>query len=62
VPGVLFCSQGLAGYPHPSYRDVPALTIGAGVAQHDAAPPPPPSLTDEDEELVEDRLRGLGYL
>ena len=31
VPGVLFCNQGLSNFPHPSYRDIPALAIGKNV-------------------------------
>jgi predicted AlkP superfamily phosphohydrolase/phosphomutase len=60
VPGVLFCSQGLHDFPNPSYRDVPALTIGAEPDPSRSAPPP--SLGDEDQEIIEERLRGLGYL
>jgi hypothetical protein len=60
VPAVLFCNQGLNGFPHPSFRDLPPLTIG--VQPEPGNWDPPPSLGDEDEELVEERLRGLGYL
>lgn len=60
VPGVLFCNQGLSNFPNPSYRDIPALTIGAISDLSDSAPPP--SFSDEDQDIVEERLRGLGYL
>ncbi len=60
VPGVLFSSRDLRAYAHPSYRDIPQLTIGMEPAHRDAAPPP--TLGDEDREMVEERLRGLGYL
>jgi predicted AlkP superfamily phosphohydrolase/phosphomutase len=60
VPGVLFCNQGLTDFPNPSYCDIPALTIGAAPNLSDSAPPPP--FSDEDEDIVEERLRSLGYL
>ncbi len=60
VPGVLFCNQGLNDFPKPSYRDVPVLTIGAEPTPSQWAPPPP--FCEEDEEIAEERLRGLGYL
>jgi predicted AlkP superfamily phosphohydrolase/phosphomutase len=60
VPGVLFCSQGLSHFPAPSYRDIPSLTVGAVLDASGSAPPL--SYSDEDERVVEERLRGLGYL
>jgi predicted AlkP superfamily phosphohydrolase/phosphomutase len=60
VPGVLFSTRDISNYPHPSYRDIPALTIGATLAPEDSAPPP--SFSDEDQGIVEERLRSLGYL
>jgi predicted AlkP superfamily phosphohydrolase/phosphomutase len=60
VPGVLFCNQGLNGFPHPSFRDLPALAMGMQPATGRSEPPP--SLADEDQELIEERLRGLGFL
>lgn len=60
VPGVLFASHGLTNYPSPSFRDIPALAIGTQPEQ--GAPAPPPSFSDEDQEIIEDRLQGLGYL
>jgi predicted AlkP superfamily phosphohydrolase/phosphomutase len=60
VPGVLFCNQGLAGLAHPSYLDFPALAIGVTLESGSAAAPP--SYTEEDQEIVEERLRSLGYL
>jgi predicted AlkP superfamily phosphohydrolase/phosphomutase len=60
VPGVLFSNQDLSNYSHPSYRDIPALTIGEDLGPSDSAPPP--SYSEEDEETVEERLRSLGYL
>ena len=60
VPGVLFCNQGLDGFSSPSYRDFPPLTIGTDLEPGGAAPPP--TFSEEDEEVIEERLRGLGYL
>ena len=61
VPGVLFSNQDLSNFPHPSYRDIPALTIGTTPDQSGSAPPPP-AYSDEDEEIIEERLKSLGYL
>ncbi len=61
VPGVLFSNQDLSNFPHPSYHDIPALTIEAPL-DHSNSAPPAPSYSDEDEEVVEERLRSLGYL
>jgi predicted AlkP superfamily phosphohydrolase/phosphomutase len=60
VPGVLFSNRDLRNYPHPSYRDIPALTIG--VTPSPSVSASPPSFSDEDQEVVEERLRSLGYL
>jgi predicted AlkP superfamily phosphohydrolase/phosphomutase len=62
VPGVIFASGGLGGNPHPSFRDIPRYTLGKDI-QQDQSPPPPPSTTGgEDQEILEERLKGLGYL
>jgi predicted AlkP superfamily phosphohydrolase/phosphomutase len=60
VPGVLFCNQGLREFPNPSYRDVPRLATGMEPDSSGAAPPA--EYSEEDEEIIEERLRGLGYL
>ena len=60
VPGVLFANRDLAGLPHPSYRDLPMLTVDAEPDGHDSGPPP--SGQGEDPGLMEERLRSLGYL
>jgi predicted AlkP superfamily phosphohydrolase/phosphomutase len=59
VPGVLFTNQDLSQYPNPSYRDIPTLTIGAELRQ--GRPVPPPRSDKEDPEIVERRLKDLGY-
>jgi predicted AlkP superfamily phosphohydrolase/phosphomutase len=61
VPGVLFCNQGLSNFPHPSYRDIPALSIGKNVEKNKEIKPPPTS-GNEDQKIVEERLKSLGYL
>jgi predicted AlkP superfamily phosphohydrolase/phosphomutase len=60
VPGVLFYSGDLSGYPAPSYRDIPALAIDA--APDASGAKPTPTLSAEDQEKVEERLKSLGYL
>jgi predicted AlkP superfamily phosphohydrolase/phosphomutase len=60
VPGVVFSETGLADFPNPTYRDIPALTIGATPDPNRVTIPAP--YTDEDQEIVEERLRSLGYL
>ena len=60
VPGVLLANRDLTGYARPSYRDVPALTIDASPG--DGSSDPPPSVALEDEAIMEERMRSLGYL
>jgi hypothetical protein len=63
VPGVIFCSNGLEGITNPSYRDIPSLTIGKELAPHSTEPAPTPSSSSkEDKEIIEERLKDLGYL
>ncbi|MFO8036362.1 MAG: alkaline phosphatase family protein [Anaerolineales bacterium] len=59
VPGVIFNSHGLGNFPTPSYTDIPAMTIGRAL---DDQKPAEPVLSDEDQETLEERLKGLGYL
>jgi predicted AlkP superfamily phosphohydrolase/phosphomutase len=61
VPGVIFTNQGLKNYPNPSYRDIPAITIGSTPDSSSSTPPPTSSGT-EDEKVIEERLKSLGYL
>jgi hypothetical protein len=60
VPGSLFSSRGLADFPHPSYRDFPMLAIGEELEAGSSAPPP--ASDSEDEAVIEERLKSLGYL
>ncbi|MCL4869014.1 MAG: alkaline phosphatase family protein [Anaerolineae bacterium] len=59
VPGVLFAPELRHRVTHPSYRDIPALAIGKDVSGGAVSPPP---LTDEEQEIVQQRLKELGYL
>jgi predicted AlkP superfamily phosphohydrolase/phosphomutase len=60
VPGVLFSSKGLGNLNAPTYRDIPALALGQ--AFQSGATPAPPSHNEEDEDVVMERLKDLGYL
>ena len=60
VPGVLFSNQGLSDYRAPSFTDFPQIALGKPLKMSSSAPPPVSS--DEDEKIVEERLKALGYL
>jgi len=60
VPGVLFSNDSLANWPAPSYRDIPAMSIGKDLKTQAKAPPP--VYSDEDQDEIEKRLKDLGYL
>jgi len=60
VPGVLFSNQGFGRFPNPSYRDMPQLAIGEEI--EGGTSKPPPTMSDEDKEIMEERLKSLGYL
>lgn len=60
VPGVLFSNESLSNFHSPSYRDIPALTIGKDLKAQASAPPP--KYSDEDQDEIEKRLKDLGYL
>jgi len=60
VPGVLFSNQGLKNYPQPSYRDIPKLAVGEDMGESSSSPPPISG--DEDQDVLEERLKSLGYL
>jgi hypothetical protein len=62
VPGVIFSNQDLSNYDSPSYKDIPMLTIGNEVEQSNKHTPSPPTPNDEDQEIIEERLKSLGYL
>ena len=60
VPGVIFSNRGLKSYPTPSYLDIPEMITGKTMKP--GTPPDTDDFTEEDQETVEDRLKGLGYL
>ncbi|MFC1997700.1 alkaline phosphatase family protein [Chloroflexota bacterium] len=59
VPGVLFSDRGLENFPNPSYQDIPAMMIDKELIPRISATPVG---NDEDQEALEERLKGLGYL
>jgi hypothetical protein len=61
VPGVLFINQKLSGYPALSYKDIPSLTIGMELDNKGNLPPPRLPM-DEDQKVLEERMKSLGYL
>ena len=60
VEGVLFRNKGLEKFPNPSYLDIPPMVVGAHLKA--AKPPKEDGFSEEDQETVKDRLKGLGYL
>ncbi len=63
VPGVILCNHGLQGLEKPSYRDVPRLAIGKALEHKNVPPPQPPAPSSgEGKEVIEERLKSLGYL
>jgi predicted AlkP superfamily phosphohydrolase/phosphomutase len=60
VPGAIFSNQDFSNFSHPSYRDIPAITIDTEPDATGAGMPPPTSQGDDD--AVEERLKSLGYL
>lgn len=60
VPGVIFSNQGLRKFPSPTYQDFPAIAIGENVDT--GIPAPPETYNVEDEKIIEERLKSLGYL
>ncbi|MEJ2265055.1 MAG: alkaline phosphatase family protein [Anaerolineales bacterium] len=59
VPGVLFASKDLRNYPNPSYADIPPLAIDA--PPDTSGPTPPPRMSKEEDEIIQERLKSLGY-
>ncbi len=60
VPGVLLASEGLTAYARPTFRDFPELAVGASLRGGPTSAPP--DWGEEDQQAVEERLKGLGYL
>jgi predicted AlkP superfamily phosphohydrolase/phosphomutase len=61
VPGVIFSNQSLEDFPKPSFRDIPALTVGKYL-DHSNTNTPPVVSSGEDQKTMEERMKGLGYL
>jgi predicted AlkP superfamily phosphohydrolase/phosphomutase len=59
VPGVLFSIRGLENFSQPSFVDIPAITIGKELSPGKSVVPVG---SDEDQDALEERLKGLGYL
>jgi hypothetical protein len=62
VPGVLFSNRSLKDLPNPSYHDIPEMAVGVPLDLDESAPPKAPKFSDEDQEILEERLKDLGYL
>jgi predicted AlkP superfamily phosphohydrolase/phosphomutase len=60
VPGVLFTNHHLSDYPHPSYKDIPGLAIDMELQQNSVDKPSSYHQGD-DEKVIEERMKGLGY-
>jgi predicted AlkP superfamily phosphohydrolase/phosphomutase len=61
VPGVIFSNRSLADFPKPTFRDIPAMTVGK-YFDHSNTTTPPVVSSGEDQKTIEERLKGLGYL
>lgn len=61
VPGIIFANNGLQDLSRPSYEDIPALILGSK-PKSSTSSPPSAHISNEDREIVEERLKGLGYL
>lgn len=62
VPGVLFSNQEVDLPQHPSFRDIPSMAIGKDLEHPDTPKGGTTSGSKEDQEIIEERLKGLGYL
>jgi hypothetical protein len=62
VPGVIFTNHNiLHSFSNPSYRDFPAIAVDAEPDARGSGPPPTPR-SGEDDKIIEERLKSLGYL
>jgi predicted AlkP superfamily phosphohydrolase/phosphomutase len=60
VPGVFMINKKV-DVTAPSFRDIPRLVVGKDLDQSSVQPPTTPA-GGEDQKLLEERLKGLGYL
>lgn len=61
VPGVIFSNHSQFNSTRPSYKDIPRLAVDMNLDQQGTLPPPAPP-ADEDQEILEERMKSLGYL
>ena len=62
VPGVLLTNVDVSELPTITYREIPQLLIGDDVDQFRPSSDKPPQPIDEDQKILEERLKDLGYL
>lgn len=62
VPGVLMANVDLGDSPSISYQDFPELVIGKTMDDFKPPSSEPPEFVDEDEKVLQERLKDLGYL
>jgi len=60
VQGVFMSSWKIDHLEHPSYQDIPELVLGQEFVRK--ASKPRDELSDEDQAIIEERMKGLGYL
>ncbi|MDA1329466.1 MAG: alkaline phosphatase family protein [Chloroflexi bacterium] len=61
VPGVLMANFDLGGLNHPGYQDVPEIVLGEAF-ETGSSEPTDGELTQEEQDVIEERMKGLGYL
>jgi predicted AlkP superfamily phosphohydrolase/phosphomutase len=62
VPGVFLTNVDLGDMEKITYRELPELMIGAKVDEFKPSSDKPPQPVDEDQKILEERLKDLGYL
>jgi predicted AlkP superfamily phosphohydrolase/phosphomutase len=60
VPGVLFLNRGMNNLNHPSYKDIPFLVVNKEIKQSGRTTGP--TFSEEDQDILDERLKELGYL
>jgi predicted AlkP superfamily phosphohydrolase/phosphomutase len=60
VPGVLFSNRRLDQFQTITYKDIPLLVINKTLGGYKK--PKEPKFSDEDQEILDERLKELGYL
>ena len=62
VPGVLLTNINIRNVHHTTYREIPELMIGQKLDEFKPTSGDPPEYADEDQKILEERLKDLGYL